>query len=114
MAALSSPITMVTLRDETQVPQKLLKITTLNLQALGKESSIALFELFQKCKDSCYKFDADPKAILKKWAFIDASEKVHDLVKSIVLNSLELKDLSIKLINPIKGTSELPLVFFDL
>jgi hypothetical protein len=98
-------MTMVTLKDGSQVPEPALITTMMGLQAAKKEG-FALFDLVEKCKDSNYKFVANPfgdsKAILKKLALIDGDERVHDIVKSIVLNATEGNGLSLKLVDPRK------------
>jgi hypothetical protein len=102
-----SSLVMATLRDGSQVPQVTLVTTTMNLRAASEENFVALFDLAEKCKDASYRFVAnsfgDSKSILKKWALIDGSEKVHDDVRKIVLNSIEGEGLSLKLVNPLQS-----------
>ena len=105
-AVSDSKINMVTLKDGTQVPEPDLITTMMNIQAAAKSTLVALFDLVEKCKDDNYKFVANPsgdsKAVLKSYALIDDQERVHDLVKSIVLNATEGSGLSIKIVNPRK------------
>lgn len=102
-----SSLTMATLRDGSQVPQVVVVTTSTNLRAATEENYVALFDLVEKCKDASYQFVVNPfgasKAILKKWALIDGSEKVHEDVRKIVLNSIEGEGLSLKLVNPLKS-----------
>lgn len=102
-----SSVVMATLRDGYEVPQVTVVVTTRNLRAAAQENFVALFDLAEKCKDARYKFVSnafgDSKAILKKWALIDESEKVNDDVRKIVLNSIEGEGLSLKLVSPLQS-----------
>src|ERR1700758_7438 len=98
------PLSMVTLKDGYQVPQSALITTMITLKSVHQECYVALFDLVQKCKDSNYKFVSNPfgdsKKVLREFALIDESEKVHDIVKHIVLNAVEGDGFSMRLVNP--------------
>lgn len=81
-----------------------------NLHEAHKELDVAVYDLYQKCKDSNYEFCVSPlgdgKKVLLKHALIDGHGKVHDIVKSVALNAIvindTLEDFSIKLVDPTK------------
>lgn len=100
----SSPI--VTLRDGSEVPQPVLFSTIWSLREAMKVNSLAFHDLVQKCKDPNYRFESSPfgnsKPILQQFALIDKDERIHDVVKTIILNSVQGEGLLIRFIHPAK------------
>lgn len=98
-----SGVTMVRLRDGSQVPNELVSTTTKNLKGVEKEDLYALLDLVTKCKNPSYLFFKNPfsdsRAILESWTLIKG-DQVDDSVTKIVLNSIEVSGLSYKFVNP--------------
>jgi hypothetical protein len=102
----------VSLKDGSRVAYNLVVIITMNLEAIIKEDFTALFDLVEKCKDSNYEFIANPlgdsKATLKKWGMIGRDDQVSEDLRKIVLNSVEGSGLSLRLVNPLGSTPNIP------
>ena len=98
---------MVTLKDGSEVPQLALIATTTNLEEVIRQNPFAFFDLVEKCKDANYKFTRslgwDTTELLKDLALLDKDERVHDIVKQIVLNSVEGEEGSLRLANPLQS-----------
>ena len=98
-------VTMVTLKDGTQVPEAILRETTQRITTLKKQNYVALFDLVEKCKNAEYKFLYNPfgdsKASLTKLTLMDENGNVCEDVRKVVLNSVGKLDLSLKLVNPL-------------
>ena len=101
-----SALTLVTLKDGSQVFQGTFTAVTLSLKDAHKENPVALFDLVEKCKDAGHQLGSPPfgdsKSILTKRGLIDKNGEVHDAVKKIVLNSVEGSGIFLKLVNPLK------------
>jgi hypothetical protein len=104
-----SALTLVTLKDGSQVFQGTLVSVTTNVIAAAKENPIALYDLAKKCSDASYRFTpktrlGDSKTTLRKFGLIDSKDEVPDTVKKIVINSLEqfAAGAFIQLVNPLK------------
>jgi len=103
LAVSREPI-VVTLKDGTRIDNSVCRTTIVALKVLEKKHLFAFFDLVEKCRDNHFKFSAhqieDSKKILIEYGFLDKSDKVHEAVKSIVLNAVEEDQVSIKLGDP--------------
>jgi len=99
-------MTMVTLRDGNQVPDSAVRSTMVAIQGLEKENVFALSDLVGICKDPNFVIVKSPLGdsggILKKKALLDEDGKVRDIVKRIVLNSIEGEGVMMHVIDPRK------------
>ncbi len=102
-----SALTLLTLKDGSQVYQGTVNAVTNSLKVAAKENPVALFDLVKKCKDAGHQFISSPfgdsKSILTKYGLIDKNGEVHDAVKKVVLNSVEGSGIFLKLVNPLQA-----------
>lgn len=98
-------MSIVTLKDGTQVPRDALNAISRKLNALDSEK-IALYDLVNKCKTPLFAFVKNPaaksKEILQRLELVDENEAIHDIVKKVVLNSIEGSGFSLRLVDPTK------------
>ena len=81
-------LTVVTLKDHSQIQQVELIQTTICLIALRNDNRIAFGELIEKCRNPNYAL-AGSRMILRKWEFIDDDYQVYANIRTIVLNSIK-------------------------
>jgi hypothetical protein len=95
----------VTLKDETLIPREVFDAIYGKLRII-ESNKVALYDLLNKCKSPIFPFVRNPasksKEILQKLDLIDENEGIHDMVKRVVLNSIEGIGFSLRLVNPIK------------
>jgi hypothetical protein len=98
-------MTIVTLKDGTQIPRDALYAISRKLSTL-ESNKIALYDLVNKCKSPLFQVVRNPasksKEILQGLDLIDENEAIHDIVKKVVLNSIEGNGFTLRLANPIK------------
>lgn len=94
----------ITLKDGTEVPLVLYLPIKKNLDKVAEKHNEAFQELVLNCRNSAYVLLSYQKSfkILREWELIETDGKVHDVVKSIVLNSSEGIVPAIKLVDPKK------------
>ena len=99
-----SGVTMVTLKDGSQVPQVCLDTVSTHIQGLAKDKVFAFYDLVQKCKNAEHKIlktpFGDSTAILQAHELIDSTGRVHEDIRKIVLNSVEGSGLTLKFVDP--------------
>lgn len=107
---MSNFLTMVSLKDGSQVPLIIFNHNTKNLKALEAQNPAALFELVQKCRDVNYKFAKNETIpLLKAFFLLQENEAIHINVRNVVLNSFEVESESLKWVEPLesKNVSEI-------
>lgn len=107
-AARSTSSHLVTLRDGSQIDKGVLHTTFKNINDVSKKNFNALVELVEKCKDDNYQFLKPPygnsEAVLLQYHFIEqGSPHIHELIKRVVLNSVEeeMEHIRLRVVNPL-------------
>jgi hypothetical protein len=88
----TSSLTMVTLKNGSEVPQVVVEATMRNLELLMKKNRLAFDELVQKCKNpnhEMFMFGSVKKNIEE--LELMSSGTVHDVVRDIVLSAVSGK-----------------------
>lgn len=99
-----SSLSMVTLKDGSQISQQTVASITINIQDANKENPTALYDLVEKCKNENYKLTriCNSEFTLTNHALIDLDKKIHPDVKRVVLNSVEGSGRSLRIVSPLK------------
>ena len=78
--SVSSLTSLVTLKDDSKVPVSTLQTVANSLKALNETNGIALYDLFQICRDPNYKPKATPMGdsttILKKFSLMESDGRI--------------------------------------
>lgn len=99
-----NPISMVKLKNGSEVPKPVLITTMMSLELLMNKNPIACYELVQKCKDSKHTMFGNTKKVVEDLALMN-SGSIHDTVKDIVLSAVEGDELNMVLTSPIEKSS---------
>lgn len=96
---------IVTLKNGAQEPEQVVTATMLSLKGLmrsGVEGILAVYELCEKCHDSSHVFSRTTGETLKRYSLVDASGRIHDSVRHVVLSAVVGEGLELHLESPIR------------
>lgn len=102
-----SKITMVKLKNGSEVAKPVVIALMINLEALMKSNPIAFYELVEKCKNSEHEMFGHTKDVVTEWALIDSNGSVNSAVRDVVLSAVEGEELSMSLGNPVAPQSSI-------
>lgn len=92
---------ILTLKNGSQVPEPLVKVTMLLLSTLMERNPIAFYELVMKCRDSKHELLGNTSEVLSDLSLIQSDGCVHDAIRDIMLSASEGKGLDMTLRSPV-------------
>lgn len=95
---------VVRLRNGSEEHASAVMAYGLTLEKLAVENPVALYELWELCKDPTHKvWGSDTLGLLQRLSLVQGDGRVHDTLRNIVLSSLRSSDggLDFALVNPI-------------
>lgn len=91
----------LTLKNGSTEVEGLVVVTLHALTTLTQEDPIALYELWEKCKDHKHTMWADTAEELKKRNLTQPDGSVHGSIRNIVLSAITVEGLDIHLDSPL-------------
>lgn len=101
VAPLQAAYEMVLLKNGERVPKPVVITTWMTLDLLLKEDISSLLCLIDKAKDPDYELPSRVEKKLTELAMLEDGS-IHDMVRSVILSSVEGEDLEIRLVNPVQ------------
>ncbi len=98
---------MVELKNKTTVPDFVIAVTMMSLDALFNKDPIAFYELVQKCRNPKHEMFGNTLEIGKKWGLITYDGRIHDYTKNIILSAANGDGFDMRLDSPINQNSSL-------
>lgn len=94
-----------TLKDQSTAPSFVVGATLQNLSLIANQNPRAVIDLYKKCQNQNYIFNSEfgnSKPILREFGLLFTDETVSDTTRNIVLNAIEIHDLRVFIVNPLK------------
>ena len=87
----------VTLRTGAVVPAVMISVVRISLEELMRTEPISFYELVCLCRDPGHTLFGDTLDLLKGRSLVEATGQPHDVIKQIVLASIEDDGLDLRL-----------------
>lgn len=91
----------VILKTGVEVPRAFVEVATGSLESLLESYPIAFYELVMLCRDSNHELFGNTDEILRVHGLIEADDQPHDIIRLVVLASVDGEGLDLKLVSPL-------------